>query len=56
MRFKAWASEPVTKLASGSVWWNEVHEIRVPEARHNLAQHVAAGEVLGRVGNLIRVP
>ena len=30
--------------------------IRVPQARKSLAQHVAEGGVLGRVGDLIRAP
>ena len=43
------------RLLRNSVSLNGGGTMRVPEARNNLAQHVAAGGVLGKVGNLVRV-
>ncbi len=49
------ASEAVTKLYARPMRWNEGNEMRVPEARHNLAQREAEGETLGQVGHFMRV-
>ena len=46
----------ITKLGLVERRWNGSLKITVPEAPHSLAQHAAAGEVMGPVGDLIRVP
>ncbi len=38
----------LSRAAATLVWWNKGDEIRVPEARNNLAQHGAEGGVLGQ--------
>jgi hypothetical protein len=55
-RSKPSSSAPATKLDLHGCGRNGIAKVQVPEARNSLAQHEAAGGVLGQAENFIRVP